>query len=683
MKNSELERGRAHFRSLLFSNPNYFGTNKDSGFEVVEPIQHETKYEEIGCVGFDPKFDRLEAVVYVKQPFGYGGDICTAGTPEFVRFYLSFDHGASWQDQGVVSFRAYNIPEGTEGEKRLEYAVSLPVNGLGRLCQFTDVVLCRAILSWNNAPTPNDPNFDPVWGDVHDTHLLTEPFRLVAIPDLFKAFEVKIPDELVNQIDLTQEIKLNDPQPVQVQELARIYAQQGLKVEPSRFAFSEVQSLLKASADTSITAAYQNSPLVELDIDLDDLIAPVGDGNTSYEELECVGLFPNEDLLIGTFRIKRSAGYSGGPCTTGSTEYVTFWADFNGNGTFETNLGTASVKVYDFDKIPDEGLEYAVTLPVDLTKYRQPCEEGPRLVRIRAILSWNSPPDPTDPNFIPTWGNREETIIHIAPGPVVTGPGAYISILGGIPVSMIDDVTGLTTPDAIFALNGIAPDPYGRPCPFGGRVVLQGPQFAGFKYRVRVREIGTAAWATVTTPIKVTNLIGNVSTHSPDATGMFTFLSHFQNIASVLAWWNTGGDEDWEVRLEVYDPTGAVLLDTDTHRIQLDNTSPDAEIEITSGGGNCGKFNVGDIISGTFKARDLNFRSYGLHVLPSNINPNTPTPSSGIVQTPVAGSAWSLNTAGMQPCGYVIEVGVRDRAIINSASVGHHRQAQAGFCLDD
>ena len=29
-----------------------------------------------------------------KQPFGYGGDICSSGTPEYVRFYLSFDNGA-------------------------------------------------------------------------------------------------------------------------------------------------------------------------------------------------------------------------------------------------------------------------------------------------------------------------------------------------------------------------------------------------------------------------------------------------------------------------------------------------------------------------------------------------------------------------------------------------------------
>lgn len=692
MKSEEFERERASFRQLLLTNPNYFGTLEDSDFDVVSPIQQSTKYEEIGCVGFDPKFDRLEAVIHVKQPYGYGGGVCASGTPEYVRFYLSFDNGGSWHDQGIVSFRAYNIPEGTDGRKQLEYAVALRVHGLARICRFTRTVLCRAILSWNDPPTPNDPDFTPVWGEVHDTHILTDPLRLIPIPDFFEAFEVALPDEVLDQIDLTQEIQLTEPKPLSLKERAKKYRhgtkQKRPAVQPGRFAFAEVQQLLQTTATTSITSALIDSPIAELGIDLEELIEvfEAGDGNTSYEELECVGLFPNEDLLIGTFRIKRSAGYSGGPCTAGSTEYVTFWADFDGDGTFESNLGTVSVTVFDFDDIPDEGLEYAVTLPIDLAEHRKPCTEGPRLVRIRAILSWNQPPNPTDPDYVPVWGNREETLVHVAPGPKVDGPGAYISILGGIPVGMINDITGLTTSSAVFALNGIAPDPFGRPCPFGRRVVLQGPQFAGYKYRVRVREVGTAAWTTVAKPIKVADLNGNVSTHTPDASGMFSFLSHHQNIASVLAWWDTTGNERWDVRLEVYNPAGTTLLDIDSHRLQLDNEAPEAEIEITSGGGNCGKFAEGTTISGLFKARDIYFRSFDLNVLPDDINDpgeGVPTPSSGTTQTAVSGDSWSLDTTGMQACGYVLEVVARDRAILNSASVGHQRRDTVGFCLEE
>jgi len=36
----------------------------------------------------------------------------------------------------------------------------------------------------------------------------------------------------------------------------------------------------------------------------------------------------------------------------------------------------------------------------------------------------------------------------------------------------------------------------------------------------------------------------------------------------------------------------------------------------------------------------------------------------------------------MQPCGYVISVTVVDRAIVNSASVGHWVSKSQGFCLE-
>src|SRR5256885_10008839 len=54
-------------------------------------------------------------------------------------------------------------------------------------------------------------------------------------------------------------------------------------------------------------------------------------------------LFPYTTLFRS---LKKASGFSGGPCTQGSREYVTFWGDFDGNGSFETCLGTASVQVY-------------------------------------------------------------------------------------------------------------------------------------------------------------------------------------------------------------------------------------------------------------------------------------------------------------------------------------------------
>jgi hypothetical protein len=166
---------RAQFRALLAANPNYFGNLADSPFQAALPIQGNTFYEEIGCVGYHPQQEYLEAVVYVKQPSGYAGTICQAGSLEYVRFYLSFDNGATWQDQGLASVRVWDIPEGTEGGKRLEYAASIKVDPPRKFCKANPLIRARAILSWNNPPPANQPNWMPVWGEVQEAAIRKRP----------------------------------------------------------------------------------------------------------------------------------------------------------------------------------------------------------------------------------------------------------------------------------------------------------------------------------------------------------------------------------------------------------------------------------------------------------------------------------------------------------------------------
>jgi len=58
-------------------------------------------------------------------------------------------------------------------------------------------------------------------------------------------------------------------------------------------------------------------------------------------------------------------------------------------------------------------LEYDVTLQINPARYFCFFENLPK---VRAILSWNSPPPPNDPTFTPVWGNVVEERIQIAPG---------------------------------------------------------------------------------------------------------------------------------------------------------------------------------------------------------------------------------------------------------------------------
>jgi hypothetical protein len=347
------QRERLAFKSLLLANPNYFGNLAESSFKPVLAISGNTHYEELACVGYHPQVEYLEGVVYIYQPSGYGTDVCGAGTPEYVRFYLSFDNGATWQDQGMTSFQAHNIPQGTEGGKRLEYAVSLKVNPPGRFCRFDPLIRVRAILSWNNPPPANQPNWPPVWGNVREAPILLEPFRWIRPHDLFDIAKVKLPPYVTEVLDLETPLATK-VQTLAATELAALYKAKG--VPAHRFAYKELLAFAAGPSPLSAEAVLNLLPGIEFDPNLGNLLFPK-DGDTSYEELRCIGLDPNSpDTLVGVIQVKKTAGYSGGPCTNGSREYVTFWGDFDGNGTFETCLGTADVRVYDLANVPPEGV---------------------------------------------------------------------------------------------------------------------------------------------------------------------------------------------------------------------------------------------------------------------------------------------------------------------------------------
>jgi hypothetical protein len=710
---------RRQFRTLLLSNPNYFGNLKVSPFEPELSIQANTTYEEIGCVGFQPQFDRLEAVIYVNQPSGYGGDICSAGTPEYVRFYISFDAGATWDDLGMSSFTAYNVPEGTQGSRQLEYAVTLDIVPRKQFCFSENLALVRTILSWNVPPPPNQPDFIPVWGDIHETHIQIDPRRLIVIGDLFKALDIDLLPQLSQVLDLDQPVEAAQPPAMTATQLSELY--QGKGVEAHRLALKELQTFIaQPTFSEALMAPGGQGLLPELEIDwseIGDLLNPT-DGSIRYEELECIGLNPNLDTLVGVIRVKLPSGYAGGLCSAGSQEYVTFWADFNNNGIFETCLGTTSVNVHDIESMPQSGLEYAVFLPVDLSRYRRPCQEGPVVVRIRAILSWQVAPPCNNPNYVPVWGNRLETLVHIKPGPAVQ-PGTHYPIIqtvGSMDVGDISPATGLANGPAVLA--GFT----AQDSPFGGQVIITGhignaPDISSgatkLKYRVEVSDDGGATWQRLTNSftLKRDQLLNGIWSDLPDVTqsvdgdDWYDYEEDLTNgpgnamifpVGNVLARWHTGGLTGvWKLRIRAKDPaTLGPVWTSNVVTVKLDNKGPDASIAITSGGGACADFTIGDVIQGTYSATDLHFGSLRLSVVPGlggSFTSPAPLPAgstmplhrtyAGGVPTGGESGNWSLDTSGMPRCGYVIYLHVADRTIRNSGFVGHHATAVVGLCL--
>jgi hypothetical protein len=724
---TKFDKERQQFRALILSNPNYFGNIKQSPFKAQLNIVGDTTYEEIGSVGFQPQFNQLEATVYINQPSGYGGDVCSAGTPEFIRFYTSFDNGGTWQDQGLVSFAAHDIP-GTTSGKRLEYAVTRQIAPLHKLCFLSNLALVRAILSWNVPPPPNDPTFAPVWGDVHDTHIQIEPIKLIILSDLLKEFEVKIPPQLAEVLDPSEPLPVAKPKQLSLTELNALY--RGTTVEPHRFALAEIKSLVgqPAAVETLMSAGGFKSNLAEIGLNLGDLIDklfPV-DGNTTYEQLESIGLDPNKSFLVGIIRAKLPNGYSGGPCTAGSKEFVSFWADFDGNGSFETPLGTTSVNVYDIGNLPKEGLEYAVFLPVDLSAYQQPCKQGPKVVAVRAILSWQIPPPLNDPNFVPIWGNRLETEIQIQPGVQVQGQVPFLSAVGDI--AEIDiNATGKANGVAIHT-GFVAAD-----SPFGGVVTIAGHisnAVAGLKYRVMRKPHGApdSDYVPLVNEPSGLDLVidtwdptnGWIQQHQtvhalpPIADGYYPFEDYSSNHAvegNIMGRWFTGAPEDgqtFDLRIDLStDGNPAHDVHSNVVTVLIDNTPPVAELNIDLGVGvQCAHFAPGANFTGHFTATDVHFRAFAFEIEPSG-PPNDPphgvlpAPASGasifyggpIADPGVTNGTYSVNTGRtppvgephvgpMDPCGYAIILHVYDRTNVNSGATTYHSQTSVGFCLE-
>jgi len=692
------ELARSNMKALLLANPNYFGTLQDSEYQSVLEIQGDTAYESVGCVGFNPQLSRLEAEVNIKQVSGYDGGVCSAGSQEFVRFYLSYDGGATWLDQGITSFTVYDVP----GHKPLEYDATLQINPPERFCFEENLPTVRAILSWNAPPPGGTPGWIPVWGDVVDVRIQIAGFDLIPLHTFLAEAKVEIAPKFKHAIDLTQPVKAAQSSPLSAVELYNLY--QGKNVPGHRFLFSELKKAIsQAPSQTALSPAAAATTFGIAGLDLASLVEGLLNtgGDTTYEELDCVGLNPNIDQLVGIVNVKLDSGYSGGPCSSGSQEYVAFWVNWN-DGLGWTYIGTNSVTVHDYSAIPPGGLQYSVSQPVDIASHRQPCDKGPKTAKVRAVLSWSVPPSTVDPYAPVTWGNSHETTILLDPGtPFVEGT-PDISIIGGIGIAEIDTaVTGLTLPFATFANFGPGEyaDPWeqSRQCPFGGMVDVHGQPTPSMKYRVSVRKVGSIVPVRLTDPIYPVDKFGVTHTLNADSQGFFTYLPQDQNQLSLLAYWYSSGDDLWEMMLEIADAFDNVVGNTPWYRIQLDNTAPETSPQLVpptidlhiDSGGDCKDFNVTTEIDGHFVAVDTYFGAWSLDTLPSTISPppNEPAPFNPVISTTTEtevfpGHQWKLVTTGMTPCGYVVQLQVWDRSIVGSYPGSHnYNHAEVGFCL--
>mgnify|MGYP001499278135 CR=1 FL=1 len=706
------EAARKNFKALLLANPNYFGNLAGSAFQSVLSIQGDTTYESIGCVGFNPQLNRLEAEVNINQEDGYDGGVCSTGSQEFVRFYLSYDGGSTWEDQGLTSFTVYDVP----GPKPLEYDVTLQINPSEKFCFFQNLPKARAILSWGTPPPAGSPDWVPIWGNVVDAQIQISGFDIILLGQFLTEAKVEVAPEYKNTIDLTQPIIAAQPKTLSGAELHTLY--KGKNVPGHRFLFSEVKKSINAPGLTLTAAQSAKTSLLGIpDINAAALVEALlnTNGDTTYEELDCVGLNPNTSQLVGIINVKLSNGYSGGPCTAGSQEYVAFWVDWGSGWTY---AGTTSVTVHDFSSIPAEGLEYSVFLPVDMTAHRQPCDIGPKTAKVRAVLSWNEPPSTTDPYAPVTWGNADETLVLINPGQAIE-PGEqipFLSRVGDIDESLVDGSGMITDAYALETGNHYVN------APFGGRITIAGfisNPAPGMKYRVMKKPHGApdSAYAPISNePSGLTLTIDEFNgitwtqtqqTFHDLGDGYYPYenysWAHAVEANIMGVWYTTAADDGntYDLRIDLsVDGIPADDAHSNIVTVLVNNTAPVAAVDINLGMGvECGDFSPGDTFTGTYTASSEYFGSFSFVILPSGpANGVLPTPPSGssvwlggaITDPGVSNQTYTLNTGAnpgppptgpMAACGYSLTVQVWDRTNLDSGATNYYNQASAGFCL--
>jgi hypothetical protein len=660
---------RTNFKDLIAVNPNYFGNSPDSDQVPVFPLSYDTSFEQLTCIGFNPVLSVLEATIEVKLSYGFGGDLCTNGSLEYVRFYVRYTK--EWSNLGVVTVNTHDIPDGFDceevPEKPLFYVLTLPFQPAQKDCEVPLLPEVRAILSWNEMPPASSPFWAPVYGNVVDQHIQSS-----ALPPLTANSSLGFPkeDKVFSKHSDSQKLLEQYPNPPDKQHIL--------------------------SRDPSSTPNTRGRP--------------GGPSNTFYEELIGLGLDYDLSRLVATIRIKQPVGYGSGLCENGTLEYIGFWADWNNTCNW-TYVGGLRINVHNIYRIPRDGLTYSAALPVDLRSVSGPCNET-KISRVRAALSWNSEP-PIQPYTNP---------------PNLTGP--VIFTIGSVLLQNIDyqeSGNGETLPLATFAGildsqgNPVYTDPWSPPsrqCPFGGTIYITGPVIgqtnglcvgnpdeqpvSQYQYRLVYRLVGSSSEGLpVLNSIKVTDLCNPnavppfVSVWQPNSLGYLPYLAQIRNVEGYLSRWTPPDSGLYQIRLEMATqtsstPTYDTVGFTEWYNVQVNNqpnpAGPIGDITFTNEP-LCGNFPVGSILEGTFWAVSPYFFQYEIFLvnagIPGKIKIGDGTPlNPGPDLVPYPGISWSLDTSNSTPCGYVIELRVWDRTIYDSTPYGRiYYPVERGFCL--
>lgn len=689
----------------------------------VLTIKSNTYWEELTCVGFNPQLAQLEAVVSIKQNSGYSGGLCSDGSTEYIRFFVDWGDGTSFQDVGLTSFKAHDISDLPPGPQHpLQYMVYLALDDdmYQKCCDIPVIPKIRAVLSWNQIPSL-DPNVMPHFGNRIDVDIQLQPAG-VTVACLVKEAVLEKNLSILDNINIEAIIPKPKPDPVPWSKLVDSYRK--AEVPDHRLTYEAIYPMIKGGKSLSLSATQKDLPLSkELKLDTDKIASILiqNQANTTYEEVVCVGLNTASDILGAVIHVKKPSGYSGNLCQTGSKEYVAFWADWDNNNTYDSYLGTASVDVYDIADIPLDGLYYSVMLPANFSQHLKNCK-NPNIIRIRAVLSWAIPPSTVDPNDLNYWGNRLDNVVQVRPGTLSTELIDLIYDVGSVPIDNISPVTHLANPST----GTLVPTDCFQPAmdrPFGGRVRIGGRIYntgtpGNVYYQVQYAPFGASNWLPVTHTHTFELMHPNpfdplypkevVSINSVD--GWFPYLENplapppILERTSRLAVWNTGSLEGvYKIRLTYtkdyplipssmihYSNEVLIVLDNTNYIVSLTaNTVVDTAYkqDLVIDGGDCHSYAKGTTIQGHLRALDLYFWKWVLELQPTThthgtqANPRCRSYGS-LVDQGDGNAAWTLKTTNLDKCGYTLILRAYDRTIVNSnGAIVHWNKKAVGFSV--
>ena len=156
------------------------GLDLSAALGALEETNANTTYEQIECLGIDDTTpERLVATFRIKRPTGYSGNLCQAGSQEYIAFWADWDNTCKFSYLGTVAVNVHDIA--SIPKEGLCYSAILPVDLTyhRRQCTEPKIARIRAVLSWAVAPSTTNPDVLNYWGNRLDTHVQIDPGEVI------------------------------------------------------------------------------------------------------------------------------------------------------------------------------------------------------------------------------------------------------------------------------------------------------------------------------------------------------------------------------------------------------------------------------------------------------------------------------------------------------------------------